>query len=311
MLIPIKKFYKLLKNPINSEDELIFNWAGEKLMEVKTKKKSFICINGKPVLIDFSQSIIKEEWFQQTEENISVIGKRDDFLRKIKNLITGSSNNTSKSIDIFKKNLSKDSIVLLIGSGSVGSGLKNLYNDKSLNLIACDIYPNNKIQFIADGHNIPLKDASVDGVIIQAVLEHVLDPKIVAAEIFRVLRNDGVVYAETPFLQESHEEPYDFTRFTELGHRWLFKNFEQIHRKVNGGPGLTLYWSIRSMLRAIIPNKYVTNLLSLPFIFLSLIDCIIPENRKIKGANGFIFIGKKSNRTISENEIVNHYIGVK
>ena len=93
-------------------------------------------------------------------------------------------------------------MVLLIGSGSIGSGLKNLYNDDSIKLIAFDIYPNNKIQFIADGHNIPLKDCSVDGVIIQAVLEHVLDPKIVVEEIYRVLKKDGVVYAETPFLQE-------------------------------------------------------------------------------------------------------------
>ena len=107
MLLPIKKFYKLFKDPEKPEDELIFNWDNEKLLEVKTKKKSFLCINGKQVLIDFSQSIIKEEWFKNTEENISIIGKRGDFLRKIKNLITGSSNNTSKSIDIFKKNLYK------------------------------------------------------------------------------------------------------------------------------------------------------------------------------------------------------------
>ena len=46
-------------------------------------------------------------------------------------------------------------------------------------------------------------------------------------------------------------------------------------------------------------------------VFLSLIDYIIPENRKIKGANGFIFIGKKTSKIISENEITNHYIGVK
>ena len=61
-----------------------------------------------------------------------------------------------------------------------------------------------------------------------------MDPNKVAAEIFRVLSSDGIVYAETPFLQESHEEPYDFTRFTELGHRWLFRNFKEIYRKANG-----------------------------------------------------------------------------
>ena len=148
-------------------------------------------------------------------------------------------------------------------------------------------------------------------VIVQAVLEHVLDPKTVAAEIFRVLKKDGLVYAETPFLQESHEEPYDFTRFTELGHRWLFRNFEEIYRKVNGGPGLTLFWSIRSLIRAIIGNKFISNLISSPFTILSLFDYIIPEKRKIKGANGLIFIGKKSNKSITNKEIIDHYIGAK
>jgi SAM-dependent methyltransferase len=311
MLLPISKFSELLKDPINPEEELIFDWDNGKLKDVKTKKKFFKCVNGKPILIDFSQSIIKEDWFQNTEENVSIIGKRTHFLRKIKNLITGSDRNTLKSINIFKKNLPKDPKILLIGSGSIGMGLNDLYNDININLIAFDIYPNDKIQFIADGHNIPLKDSSVDGVIIQAVLEHVLDPKIVATEIYRVLKKDGIVYAETPFLQESHEEPYDFTRFTELGHRWLFRNFEEVYRKVNGGPGLTLYWSIRSLLRSIIGNKFITNFISLPFILFSLIDYLIPEDRKIKGANGLIFIGKKTNKIINQNEIIKHYIGVK
>ena len=311
MLISIGKFYKLLKDPLSLEDELIFNWQDEKIIEVKTNKNSFKCIDGKPVLIDFSQSVINEDWFKTAEDNISIIGKRGEFLRKIKNLITGSASNTLKGINVFKKSLAKNSTVLLIGGGTIGSGLKSLYSDENINLIACDIYPNKKIQFIADCHNIPLKDSSVDGVIVQAVLEHVLDPKTVAAEIFRVLKKDGLVYAETPFLQESHEEPYDFTRFTELGHRWLFRNFEEIYRKVNGGPGLTLYWSIRSLLRAITSHKFISNYLSLPFILLSLIDYIIPEKRKVKGANGFIFIGKKSNITINENEIINRYIGAK
>ncbi len=44
-------------------------------------------------------------------------------------------------------------------------------------------------------------------------------------EIHRVLKDDGIVYADTPFMQQVHEGAYDFTRFTLSGHRWLFKNF--------------------------------------------------------------------------------------
>ena len=42
MLIPISKFYRLLKNPINIEDELLFIWDNEIIKEVKTEKNSFI-----------------------------------------------------------------------------------------------------------------------------------------------------------------------------------------------------------------------------------------------------------------------------
>ena len=38
MLLPIKRFYKLFKDPEKPEDELTFNWDNEKLLEVKTKK---------------------------------------------------------------------------------------------------------------------------------------------------------------------------------------------------------------------------------------------------------------------------------
>ena len=41
MLLPIKRFYKLFKDPEKPEDELIFNWDNEKLLEVKTKKNLF------------------------------------------------------------------------------------------------------------------------------------------------------------------------------------------------------------------------------------------------------------------------------
>ena len=46
MLIPIKKFYTLLKDPLSLEDELIFNWKDEKIIAVKTNKTSFKCIDG-------------------------------------------------------------------------------------------------------------------------------------------------------------------------------------------------------------------------------------------------------------------------
>ena len=89
----------------------------------------------------------------------------------------------------------------------------------------------------------------------------------------------------------------------------MFKSFESIYRKTNGGPGLSLYWSIKSFIFSILNNKIISNILSLPFIIFSYFDLLIPEKRKIKNANGFIFIGRKNNKIILENEITKHYIG--
>ena len=44
---------------------------------------------------------------------------------------------------------------------------------------------------------------------------------------FLFLFFSGIVYAETPFMQQVHEGAYDFTRYTVLGHRYLFKKFKQ------------------------------------------------------------------------------------
>src|SRR5690606_20509079 len=93
-------------------------------------------------------------------------------------------------------------VLLMVGAGTMGIGTKQLYDDETILQIAFDVYPSLLTQFAADAHSIPLEDESVDAVCIQAVIEHVLEPERVIAEILRVLKPDGVVYAETPFMQQ-------------------------------------------------------------------------------------------------------------
>ena len=73
--------------------------------------------------------------------------------------------------------------------------------------------------------------------------EHVVDPYRCVDEIHRVLTSNGLIYAETPFIQQVHAGRYDFTRFTQLGHRRLFRRFEEIETGVVCGPGMALAWS--------------------------------------------------------------------
>ena len=309
MLLKIEKFYKLLQDPLNSDVKLKFKWKNKKISSIIKKKNLVKFINKIPILIDFSNSVLNKNIFKTLSTNNSLIGKKKFFLRKLKSYIFGTYFNSKKSFDLLESSLRKNSTILILGGGNIGTGLDKIYGNKQINIIATDIYPSNSIQFISDCHNIPLKNKSVDGVIIQAVLEHVLDPNQVVSEIYRVLKNDGLVLAETPFMQHSHEEPYDFTRFTELGHRWLFKSFKSLYRKTNGGPGLSLFWSVKSTLFSLINIKIISNLLSTPFIIFVFLDFLIPEKRKIKSANGFIFLGKKSKKKISKNNILKEFIG--
>ena len=51
---------------------------------------------------------------------------------------------------------------------------------------------------------------------------------------FRVLKNNGLVYSEIPFMQQIHMGKNDFVRYTASGHRFLFKKFEKIKIGTSG-----------------------------------------------------------------------------
>jgi len=59
-------------------------------------------------------------------------------------------------------------------------------------------------------------------VVTTAMIEHVLYPEEVGAEICRILKVGGLLYSELPFIQPVHEGAYDFTKYTLFGHRHLF-----------------------------------------------------------------------------------------
>lgn len=109
-----------------------------------------------------------------------------------------------------------------------------------LRLINVDPAPTSSAEIFCDGHDLPFRDGTFDAVIVQAVLEHVLDPHRCVAEIHRVLQPDGLVYSETPFMQQVHMKGVDFTRYTHVGHRRLFREFAELESGVVAGPGTAL-----------------------------------------------------------------------
>ncbi|GAB4497358.1 MAG: hypothetical protein OHK003_05640 [Anaerolineales bacterium] len=82
---------------------------------------------------------------------------------------------------------------------------------------------------------VPMPCQSVDCVICTEVLEHLPDPQACVDEIHRLLRDDGLVFASTPFFYPVHADPYDFHRFTEDGLRHLFREFKSVDVYRMGG----------------------------------------------------------------------------
>ena len=160
---------------------------------------------------------------------------------------------------------------------------------------------------VADAHKLPFEDGVFDGVWVQAVLEHVLEPATVVAELHRVLRLDGLVYAETPFMQQVHEQAYDFSRFTQSGHRWLFRRFSEISAGPVGGAGVALAWSIRYFSRALGAGNKLSRLIALPFFWIRYLDAFGRGRAAADAASGFFFLGRRAEHAMDPHAMPEYY----
>jgi SAM-dependent methyltransferase len=93
---------------------------------------------------------------------------------------------------------------------NVGAGATD-YGAKVVNLEISAV-PGADIVGVAEA--LPFADCSFDGVVLQAVLEHVPDGDRTLREIHRVLTPGGRLYVDVPFIQGYHGAPEDFRRFT-------------------------------------------------------------------------------------------------
>lgn len=102
---------------------------------------------------------------------------------------------------------------------------KSLHKNKILD-IRCDL-----------SQTLPLENESIDTVILSDVLEHIITPKLLFMEIYRVLKSNGMVLLNTPFAYPEHEKPYDYFRYTEFFYRRMAKElgYEPVVIKKVGG----------------------------------------------------------------------------
>lgn len=266
--------------------------------------KEYPMVSEIPILINEDKSIFKISDFTKQEKTyFKYDAKKLHIYEVIKKYLPSISHNLAAKLNVrkFEMLIFQDSSkprVLVIGGGIVGEGMKVLLNNKSAIIVESDVAFGPRTALIADSHCLPFKDNIFDGVVCQAVLEHVFSPNQCAKEIERVLKVGGIVYAETPFMQQVHGGDYDFTRFTLKGHRNLFLGFSELAAGITGGPAMAFAWSWVYLLqsfsigtRSRLVLKLIGVLTSFPLKYL---DFIIVKNKpSYDAASGFFFLGKK------------------
>ena len=278
--------------------------------------KTFPIVNQVPVLINDQNSLFSVNDFAENKATTLNYGKRtvkkvaSKFIPKI-GLNLNTEKNYSKLQELIFQS-TQQPVILIIGSGEIGRGLERIINDPNLTVVETDVYFSSRVQVIADGHDLPFQNCSFDAVICQAVLEHVINPRRCVAEMHRVLKANGLIYAETPFMQQVHMRAYDFTRFTLGGHRYLFRDFEQIDAGVVGGPGMTLAWSIQYFFLSFSGSVAYQNFckLVLPFFifWLKYFDYfLVNKPQASDAASGVFFLGKRSDIPVPDREIIQQH----
>jgi SAM-dependent methyltransferase len=128
-----------------------------------------------------------------------------------------------------------ESVVLNLGSGP--GDFKG--RDDFINV---DLFALPKVDIQADARDIPVVDECVDLVLNIAMLEHVKEPARVVAEMRRVLKPGGTVFAYLPFMQPFHGAPSDYQRWTMEGARELFADFSGVEVGLGAGPASGMLW---------------------------------------------------------------------
>jgi len=203
--------------------------------------------------------------------------------------------------------------VLIVGAGTATEVFDQLAGSET-ELIVSDVSLTSVVNVVCDAHDIPFDDETFDAVVAIAVLEHVVDPQRCAQEMHRVLKPRGVVFAVTPFVQQVHGGRYDFTRFTHLGHRRLFRQFEEIESGAAGGPGVALSWAIQYFVAGFATSRWTTRVLRFAgrvFSFwLEYFDLIFLKRPwALDGAAAVFFLGRKSDRVLPDRELIAGFRG--
>lgn len=130
-------------------------------------------------------------------------------------------------------------------------------------LVNVNVGPFPNVEVVADAHQLPYADNSVDAIFCEAVIEHLARPVTAVQEMYRVLKPGGRVFAATPFLQAYHGYPHHYQNFTLTGHQHLFtaQGFALEESGTCVGPVYTMFNLSSKFIRYLLPKVVALPLL--------------------------------------------------
>jgi SAM-dependent methyltransferase len=135
----------------------------------------------------------------------------------------------------FLAGFSPDARLLNVGSGATD------YGARVTNL---DLAAGEHVDVVGAAEELPFPEASFDGALMLAVLEHVADSHRALCELRRVLRPNGMLLVAIPFIQGYHPAPLDRRRFTREGLKAELEveGFTVQATGIVNGPGSAMAW---------------------------------------------------------------------
>lgn len=294
-----------------------FEWQPSQLV-CESCQRRFPIVGGVPILINEERSLFRSASFV-TGQSTTVPGS--SWLRRTSRKLLPqlganlpSRANYSALTTLLLQRRAEPRI-LVVGGRRAGEGMEGMARLPKLQFLYTDVTLGGETQLVCDAHDLPFLDETFDAVIAQAVLEHVVDPARCVGEIHRVLTQEGLIYAETPFMQQVHMGRYDFMRFSPLAHRLLFAQFDEVRAGLVGGPATVLAWSYHYFLRSFASSargKAAAAILArLTAFWLKYFDrALVNRPGAWDGAWGTYFLGTWRDGPIDDRVLLEEYRGL-
>ena len=277
--------------------------------QLHARGESFVCkscgndypvIAGIPILIDEESSGFRINNYQRPRP----LSGAERVKRAARELLPRISLNVAarRNYRKFRELLLAENAqprVLIVGGATAGAGTSELLADERIEFVESDVAIDERTTLVCDAQTLPFADETFNGVIIQAVLFYLPEYRRCISEMFRVLKPGGIVYSESPFMEQVVGGAYDFYRFTLRGHEYQFRQFEKLSSGVSGGPAMATAWSIQYLMLSFTGNAALRAAMRVfckcTLFWMKYLDLLLVNKPgAVDAAAGTYFMGRRS-----------------